>query len=100
MVGIEHGSNTYWLSGSNGTWNRDTANIVCQQMHCGNVTDFTSISSADKKNDVWNTSLNCLPEHKSLFECENENASPDYNATIASVTCSGNVKHVATWKLN
>lgn len=100
MVGIEQGSKTYWLSGSNETWNQDTANIVCQQKHCGEVSNFTFIPNVDKNKDVWDKSLKCSSLSKSLLECERKTPSPGYNDTIASVTCSGNVRHAATWKLN
>lgn len=100
MVGIEHGSNTYWLSGSNETWNRDTANIVCQQKHCGQASNFTQIPNVDQKKNVWDKFLNCSSKDESLFDCEQQTPPPGYNNTIANVTCSGNVRHAASWKLN
>uniref|UniRef100_A0A3Q1HC17 SRCR domain-containing protein n=1 Tax=Anabas testudineus TaxID=64144 RepID=A0A3Q1HC17_ANATE len=88
MVGIEHGNKTYWLSGSNETWNNETANLVCQQKHCGNVVSF-NVTRAKESQDV--TSLNCSSTSKSLFDCERDTVPSGYNNTIATVTCSGNI---------
>lgn len=90
-VGIEHGSKTYWLSGSNKTWNHETANTVCRQTLCGEPSDFTSIPSSGMMKDVWNESYTCSPKTKSLFKCEKATLPSDYNATIATVKCSGNM---------
>nr|XP_020473602.1 antigen WC1.1-like [Monopterus albus] len=91
LVGVEHGSKIYWLSGSNKTWNQQSANIVCQQMHCGKATSLTSVPKADMEKVVWDKFYNCSPNTKSLFDCEAKTASPDHNYTIASVTCSGTI---------
>ncbi|XP_041802231.1 antigen WC1.1 [Chelmon rostratus] len=91
-VGIEHGSKTYWLSGSNKTWNHETANTVCRQTLCGEPSDFTSIPSSGMMKDVWNESYTCSPKTKSLFKCEKATLPSDYNAKIATVKCSGNIQ--------
>ncbi|XP_029013231.1 scavenger receptor cysteine-rich type 1 protein M130 isoform X2 [Betta splendens] len=91
LVGIEHASRTYWLSGSNTTWNAATAELVCQQRHCGGVTQFGVISNSDMRRDVWNKSVTCSVNHTSLFECDENEAAPDHNETIANVTCSGHI---------
>ncbi|XP_056241245.1 scavenger receptor cysteine-rich type 1 protein M160 [Seriola aureovittata] len=90
-VGIEHNSNNYWLSGSNKTWNRDSANIVCQQKNCGTVSNFTSVPSTDKQAKFWDKSYKCSSNGKSLFECETKTPSSDHNETIARVTCTGTI---------
>ncbi|XP_047187233.1 scavenger receptor cysteine-rich type 1 protein M160 isoform X3 [Scophthalmus maximus] len=91
-VGIEHGDHTYWLSGSNGTWDQDTANAVCQQKHCGKASAFSaSVLDNDTKIDVWDKSYNCSSDTKSLFECDTQTQSSDHNDTIATVNCSGKV---------
>lgn len=86
MVGIEQGTETYWLSGSNDTWNRDTANEVCQHMNCGTVSNFTFNRNTGM--NVWDKSFHCL----SKSECKQKTPSPGYNNTIATVKCSGNVR--------
>lgn len=91
-VGIEHGTKTHWLSGSNETWNQYSANAVCQQMHCGKATQYNFIDSKMFKEGVWKESYSCLPNTKSLFECENRTLPSNHSDTIASVTCSGNVR--------
>ncbi|KAK2851022.1 hypothetical protein Q5P01_007298 [Channa striata] len=94
MVSIVQDGETYWLSGSNETWNENTANLVCQQKHCGvavNFTaeNFTSVQDAEKK--LLTASL-CPRDAESLFDClELNTMSPDLNATVASVTCSGKI---------
>ncbi|XP_071331666.1 scavenger receptor cysteine-rich type 1 protein M160 isoform X2 [Trachinotus anak] len=96
MVGIEHGKKTYWLSGSK-TWNQESANIVCQQKHCGNASTFsTSTPTADMLANIWDKSYNCSSNTKSLFECEANTPGP--NDTIATVTCTGTVKMKLTQK--
>nr|XP_046253178.1 scavenger receptor cysteine-rich type 1 protein M160 [Scatophagus argus] len=89
-VGIEHMQKTYWLSGSNETWNQESANTVCQQMHCGEASNYTSIQQDDKET-TWRESYKCSSKTTSLFECENMTQPPDHNDTIASVTCTGSV---------
>ncbi|XP_038586007.1 scavenger receptor cysteine-rich type 1 protein M160-like [Micropterus salmoides] len=91
-VGIEHGTKTHWLSGSNETWNQYSANAVCQQMHCGKATQYNFIDSKMFKEGVWKESYSCLPNTKSLFECENRTLPSNHSDTIASVTCSGKIK--------
>ncbi|XP_041860276.1 scavenger receptor cysteine-rich type 1 protein M130 isoform X2 [Melanotaenia boesemani] len=91
-VMIEQGDRNYWLSGSNETWNQESANTVCQQMHCGNATNYTSEHSNDKNKDVWHKSYNCSSTKNSLFECDNYTSLPsDHNQTIAYVDCSGEI---------
>uniref|UniRef100_UPI003AAB80D5 scavenger receptor cysteine-rich type 1 protein M130 n=1 Tax=Centroberyx gerrardi TaxID=166262 RepID=UPI003AAB80D5 len=90
-VGIEYAEKNYWLSGSKETWNTEAAKVVCRQMHCGIVTNYTFISpSAGMKNDVWHESYNCLSEDKSLTDCQKYNGTAS-NDSIAVVTCSGNI---------
>ncbi|XP_070825415.1 scavenger receptor cysteine-rich type 1 protein M130 [Chaetodon trifascialis] len=91
-VGIQHGSKTYWLSGSSETWNQDAATTVCRQMQCQEASNHTSSSSADMINDVWDQAYRCSSPTTSLFECENTTLPSDYNDTIATVTCSGNIQ--------
>ncbi|XP_076597662.1 scavenger receptor cysteine-rich type 1 protein M160 [Chaetodon auriga] len=91
-VGIQHGSKTYWLSGSTETWNPDAANTVCRQMQCQEASNHTSSSSADVIDDVWDQSYSCSSNTTSLFECENTILPSDYKDTIATVTCSGNIE--------
>lgn len=100
-VGIEHGDHTYWLSGSNGTWDQDTANAVCQQKHCGKASAFSaSVLDNDTKIDVWDKSYNCSSDTKSLFECDTQTQSSDHNDTIATVNCSGNIRQCQNIQLN
>ncbi|XP_045911254.1 scavenger receptor cysteine-rich type 1 protein M130 isoform X2 [Micropterus dolomieu] len=92
IVGIEHGTKTHWLSGSNETWNQYSANAVCQQMHCGKATQYNFIDSKMFNEGVWKESYSCLPNTKSLFECENRTLPSNHSDTIASVTCSGKIE--------
>ncbi|XP_068588843.1 scavenger receptor cysteine-rich type 1 protein M160 [Cebidichthys violaceus] len=92
MVGIEQGNKIYWLSGSNTTWNQESANTVCQQMNCGNALLNTTIANADMMKSIWNESYSCSSNKESLFDCEKIKTPPsDYAHTIATVTCSGNI---------
>ncbi|KAL6120115.1 uncharacterized protein ACO6RY_04539 [Pungitius sinensis] len=94
LVGIEQGPKTYWLSGSNETWNMVSANIVCQQMHCGKVSNHTStnISDVAVRKSIWKESYNCSVNNTSLFDCQkNLTLSSDHEDTIATVTCMGKV---------
>ncbi|KAL3974047.1 neuroligin [Sarotherodon galilaeus] len=92
-VGIEHGREIYWLSGSNETWNQASADTVCQQMHCGNATSFSFHSRADMINKVWKDSFSCSSRKKSLFECNrNTTLPPDHQTSTAHVKCSGNIE--------
>lgn len=88
-VGIEHGSKTYWLSGSNETWNKNTADVVCRQMHCGSASSVFSSINTDVAKEVWDKSLKCSSKAESLFECEAGAAPPGANGSVASVKCSG-----------
>ncbi|XP_022618651.1 scavenger receptor cysteine-rich type 1 protein M130-like [Seriola dumerili] len=90
-VGIRHDSNAYWLSGSNKTWNQESANIVCQQMNCGTASIFTPVPSTDMQAKFWDKSYKCSSNAKSLFECETKTPSSDHNETIAKVTCTGTI---------
>uniref|UniRef100_A0A8C4F1B9 SRCR domain-containing protein n=1 Tax=Dicentrarchus labrax TaxID=13489 RepID=A0A8C4F1B9_DICLA len=90
MVGIQHGSKTYWLSGSNNTWNQESAHTVCKQMQCGDAYPYEYIPSADMKRNVWQESYNCYPNNTSLFDCKKNKTLPsDHNDSIAVVKCSG-----------
>ncbi|XP_040910475.1 scavenger receptor cysteine-rich type 1 protein M160 isoform X2 [Toxotes jaculatrix] len=89
-VGIEQGGKTFWLSGSNKTWNQEAANSVCQQKHCGIASNFSAINSTGEK--VWNESYNCSPNTTPLFECKTTTNPPDDKTSIAEVTCSGTIK--------
>ncbi|XP_034393319.1 scavenger receptor cysteine-rich type 1 protein M130 [Cyclopterus lumpus] len=92
MVGIEQGSKTYWLSGYNGTWNKESANTVCRQMHCGKALQHSFISRGDTMKPLWNESYRCSSNSESLFHCESNNTLPsDHPDTIATVICSGNI---------
>uniref|UniRef100_A0A669CFX8 SRCR domain-containing protein n=1 Tax=Oreochromis niloticus TaxID=8128 RepID=A0A669CFX8_ORENI len=92
-VGIEHGREIYWLSGSKETWNQESADTVCQQMHCGNAASFSFHSRADMINKVWKDSFSCSSRKKSLSECSQTTLlPPDHQTSTAHVKCSGNVK--------
>ncbi|XP_031732388.1 scavenger receptor cysteine-rich type 1 protein M160 [Anarrhichthys ocellatus] len=92
MVGIEQGDKIYWLSGSNTTWNQESANTVCQQMHCGNASVVTSISSDNLAISIWKESYSCSSNNESLFNCKKIETLPsDHADTIATVTCSGKI---------
>ncbi|XP_028439401.1 scavenger receptor cysteine-rich type 1 protein M130 [Perca flavescens] len=92
MVGIEHGTKTYWLSGSNETWDQNSADTVCRQMHCGSALNHTSIPSADLMKDVWNVSYSCSSNSTSLLDCENTTLPSNHSDTIATVACSGKIE--------
>ncbi|XP_044065919.1 scavenger receptor cysteine-rich type 1 protein M160-like [Siniperca chuatsi] len=92
MVGVAHGIKTYWLSGSNETWNQESANAVCRQMQCGKASAHNFISKADMPEDVWTESYNCLSNSTSLFECEKTTLPSNHSDTIATVKCSGEIK--------
>lgn len=92
MVGIAKGNETYWLSGSNETWNEDSANAVCRQMLCGEAKSFKSSLSTDMRKDVWKESYSCSSNSKSLFACNKTTQPSDHYNTIATVNCSGNVR--------
>ncbi|XP_076015441.1 scavenger receptor cysteine-rich type 1 protein M130 [Genypterus blacodes] len=90
MVGIEHGDNNYWLSGSNETWHLEAANDVCRRMHCGEQKEFQQILGGAGK-DIWRKSNNC--SKKSLLACGTQSRTDnnDTVTTIATVTCTGNI---------
>ncbi|XP_054465198.1 scavenger receptor cysteine-rich type 1 protein M130 isoform X1 [Anoplopoma fimbria] len=93
MVGLQYGIQIYWLSGSNRTWNQESANTVCQQNNCGNASSYNSIRNTNMNYSIWPESYNCLSSPKSLFDCENTpTPTSDHNDTIATVNCSGNIK--------
>ncbi|KAM8862387.1 scavenger receptor cysteine-rich type 1 protein M130 [Spinachia spinachia] len=94
MVGIEQGTQTYWLSGSSETWNAESANTVCQQMHCDKASNYSHIKNpvAAGRKSIWKESYSCSSNTKSLFDCQrNPNVSSDHGDTIATVTCSGTI---------
>uniref|UniRef100_A0A096LS53 SRCR domain-containing protein n=1 Tax=Poecilia formosa TaxID=48698 RepID=A0A096LS53_POEFO len=88
-VAIEYKEELYWLSGSNERWNKELANKVCQQMHCGNATRHNQ-SSPGVKNRMWNESFSCSSDQKSIFDC-NKTQINSSNSTIAHVECEGNI---------
>ncbi|XP_034027370.1 scavenger receptor cysteine-rich type 1 protein M160 [Thalassophryne amazonica] len=88
-VGIKHGQNIYWLSGSNNMWNQKAADAVCRQMQCGKAIGFNNISTVDMTNDVWKKAYDCKENTSSLFDCVKDDDPPSsYNDSIATVTCS------------
>lgn len=89
MVGIDSGTKTYWLSGSTETWNRESANAVCQQMNCGTARNMDIIPSEQMTNDIWNVTYKCSNNTTSLFDCKKTNVKQ--RKTVATVTCSGKV---------
>lgn len=94
MVGIVRGAKKYWLSGSTETWNRESANAVCQQMNCGTARNVSAIPSEQIKKDIGNVTCCCSNNTTSLFDCEktSEPSEPtNSNVTVAMVTCSGKV---------
>ncbi|XP_069564442.1 scavenger receptor cysteine-rich type 1 protein M130 [Brachyistius frenatus] len=84
-VGIEHGTNTSWLSGSIKTWNQEAANEVCRLMHCGEASSFTSKRPTDAMKDV------CSPSGKSVSECDKVTNTSDGDR-VAHVTCSETIE--------
>ncbi|XP_074537958.1 scavenger receptor cysteine-rich type 1 protein M130 isoform X2 [Halichoeres trimaculatus] len=88
MVGIEHNEKTYWLSGSNETWNQSLANTVCRQMSCGEASSINS-TPREKKKEIWQESYKCLSNSTSLFQCDNVTQPSDHNDSIATVNCTG-----------
>ncbi|KAM7410829.1 hypothetical protein PAMA_020998 [Pampus argenteus] len=90
-VVIKQGSDTYWLSGSTGTWTKESADVVCAQMHCGKAITFGSIPTDDMRNAVSKKSYNCSSDSANLFDCENDNLPSDHDDFVATVTCSGDV---------
>ncbi|XP_055788854.1 antigen WC1.1 [Salvelinus fontinalis] len=89
-VGIEQAGKTYWLSGSNATFDHQTAMVVCQQMDCGNATSFT-FESTSGTTDLWKYSYNCLEREESLFDCEQSERLSNHSIVV-SVVCSGSKK--------
>lgn len=96
MVGIEHNGNTKWLSGSSKTWNREAADLVCQQKKCGMSSNFnvSNATDATMQANIWDKSYSCSNNSKSLFECDTTAPPSDHNNTVATVKCTGNVSHV------
>lgn len=97
-VGIEKSNKNYWLSGSNSTWNQESADAVCRQMHCGSASNYSlvPVQSTEEKNSFWNKSYRCAPNTTSLFKCEKESSLPaDHKNETATVNCSGKIrKHI------
>ncbi|XP_068454182.1 scavenger receptor cysteine-rich type 1 protein M160 [Clinocottus analis] len=92
LVGIEQGKQTYWYSGSNKTWNQESANTVCRQKHCGEALRHSFISRDDTMKNIWNESYLCSSDHESLFDCNTTTTLPsDHADTIATVKCSGSI---------
>lgn len=89
-VGIKNLQQKYWLSGSNVTWNKETANTVCQEMHCGGVLNVNN-TLPRREEKVWDKFYNCSRNETSLFNCGETQNPKDLNFTIATVKCSGNV---------
>lgn len=86
-VTIGHRDKNYWLSGSNSTWNWNSANAVCQQLHCGKASNYSSIP--ETSNNIWTKSYNCTPNATSLFNCDNFMQAADHTNSTAIVTCTG-----------
>ncbi|XP_042265863.1 scavenger receptor cysteine-rich type 1 protein M130 isoform X3 [Thunnus maccoyii] len=91
-VGIENGNNISWLSGSNVTWNKKSADTVCRQIHCGTAQSFNYIRNDVKRNAISKKSYSCSSNNTSLFDCETNTLPSDHNDTIATVICSGEIK--------
>uniref|UniRef100_A0A3P9LN34 SRCR domain-containing protein n=1 Tax=Oryzias latipes TaxID=8090 RepID=A0A3P9LN34_ORYLA len=89
-VGIWQNNNTFWLSGSNETWNSEAAETLCQQMHCGRLTKFSSRPSAGDISDMTFRAYRCSGNQSSLFDCDKVEL-PDHNENIAQVECSGKI---------
>ena len=94
QVAVEHAGKDYWLSGAKETWNH-TADVVCQQMHCGNATKVTlsphvPTGEPGMEDDVWSESYNCSSTEKSVFNCPKDTTASS-NHSVALVECSGNV---------
>ncbi|XP_044208356.1 scavenger receptor cysteine-rich type 1 protein M160 isoform X2 [Thunnus albacares] len=91
-VGIENDNNISWLSGSNVTWNKKSADTVCRQIHCGTAQSFNYTRNDDKRNAISKKSYSCSSNNTSLFDCETNTLPSDHNDTIATVICSGEIK--------
>lgn len=90
LVGIEHGEKSYWLSGSEEMWNKTLADKVCEQMHCGEALNISRSPSEGKP--IWNWTLSCSPDQKSIFDCNKTEIHPSHhNQTIAYVKCKGSI---------
>ncbi|KAK5923202.1 hypothetical protein CgunFtcFv8_000194 [Champsocephalus gunnari] len=87
-VGIKNLKQKYWLSGSNVTWNKETANTVCQEMHCGGVLNVNN-TLPGREEKVWDKFYSCSGNETSLFNCGETQNPKDLNFTIATVKCSG-----------
>ncbi|XP_078026342.1 scavenger receptor cysteine-rich type 1 protein M130 isoform X1 [Epinephelus lanceolatus] len=97
-VKIVQDKETYWLSGSDETWNSKSADTVCQQMHCGTARDFSSIKSPGVDNTTSKLkSYSCSSPKASLFDCEEKVPLPsNHNDTIAFVDCSEKIQMTLT----
>lgn len=91
IVGIEQGAKTYWLSGSGETWDKQSADTVCQQANCGIARNFSTIPSRRMRKDISNVTYKCYTNTTSLFQCENTGRPSDHRNTLATVTCTGKV---------
>ncbi|KAK5621494.1 hypothetical protein CRENBAI_003996 [Crenichthys baileyi] len=89
-VGIEYRDKTHWLSGSNQTWNQNVANMICQELHCGNASNFSS-KPFKKQTSFLVESRNCSSSNKYLLQCDTEHQEPDNNQTLAYVDCEGSI---------
>ncbi|XP_010774171.1 scavenger receptor cysteine-rich type 1 protein M130 [Notothenia coriiceps] len=87
-VGINNLQQTYWLSGSNVTWNKETANTVCREMHCGRFLNVNN-TLPGREEKVWDKLYSCSRNETSLFNCGETQNPKDLNFTIATVKCSG-----------
>ncbi|KAM9350289.1 scavenger receptor cysteine-rich type 1 protein M130 [Symphorus nematophorus] len=89
-VGIEHRDKTYWLSGDdNSGWNKETADTVCRQMHCGRASEWDFINSTES-GDIWKEVYKCSSTSTSLFKCAKLQS--DFSETVhATVKCSGSI---------
>ncbi|KAL7399027.1 hypothetical protein ABVT39_018790 [Epinephelus coioides] len=97
-VKIVQDEETYWLSGSDETWNNESANTVCQQMHCGTARNFKSIKSTGVDNTTSKLkSYSCSSPKASLFDCEEKVPLPsNHNDSIAFVDCSEKIQMTLT----
>ncbi|MEQ2236246.1 hypothetical protein ILYODFUR_010597 [Ilyodon furcidens] len=90
-VGIEYRNKTRWLSGSNQTWNQNVANMICQELHCGNASKFSS-KPLKNQTSLLVESRTCSSSNKSLLQCDiTEPQESDNNQTLAYVDCEGNI---------
>ncbi len=90
-VSIAKGEETYLLSGSDETWNNESANAVCRQMHCGKASHYGFLNSSlnADKHILHSCNFSSNATSDTTFECEMTKQPPD--RSIATVNCSGNV---------